>query len=80
MDEKIINDLKRLKEEIDLAKEDKAKAEGRLQNLMERLETEFSLSSVKEANAEMERLNKEVKKLEEEVNEKYTKLKDTYEW
>lgn len=80
MDEQIIRDLKKLKEEIDTAKEDKAKAEGRLQNLMERLKTEFKLDSVEEAKEEMKRLNNEAEKLEEEVEEKYTKLKQTYEW
>ena len=53
-----------LKDEIERAKEDKAKDEGRLSSLMERLSEEYGLNSLDEAEKKIDEIEKEVSVLD----------------
>lgn len=73
-----IDDLMAIKRNVEANKEKKARLEGKLSSLMERLEKEFGCKSLKDAekklkelNSEMERMEKELTKGVEDIQEKY---------
>lgn len=77
--EEIIKDLKKYKEEIDLAKGKIARLEGQKEELLKRLKSEFNLNSLAEAQKQMEKDLKELQKLKQEVEDLYNELKEKFE-
>jgi uncharacterized protein YpuA (DUF1002 family) len=75
-----IQELERLKKEIDTAKTGLAREEGKLQALMEKLEKEFGLTSVEEAEEKAAALVLEIRELEIDISERLKDLKAKYEW
>lgn len=73
-------ELMKLKDDIEEAKQQKAKDEGRLDSLMERLDTEFGIKTLNEAEKEVAKIEKEITGLEKEYNDGFKKLKENYEW
>ena len=69
-----------LKNEIDRAKEDKAKDEGRMSSLMERLKEEYGLNSLDEAEKKIAEIEKEVSTLDREYDTGLKKLREKYQW
>jgi len=69
-----------LKNEIEKAKEEKAKDEGRLASLMERLEEEFGLKSLNDAENKIAEIEKKVSTLDKEYDNGLKKLKENYQW
>jgi hypothetical protein len=76
----IINELESLKETIEQTKEDAAKIEGRLQVTLERLKTEFELSSIEEAEEKIVSLKEELAILDRKIEKEFLELKQEYEW
>jgi uncharacterized membrane-anchored protein YhcB (DUF1043 family) len=76
----IQSELGRLKTAIDEAKSEKAKLEGRSQELLNQLKTDFKLDSISSAEKEIVKLKNRLEKLDEEISKQYDLLKEKYEW
>ena len=68
--------LLNLKEGIEDAKEDKAQAEGRLQNLQERLAEEFDCNSTAKAEKILNRLESSIDKLKTKLSDGLADLEE----
>jgi predicted nucleic acid-binding Zn-ribbon protein len=78
--ESMLAELERLKKEIDQAKIDKATAEGRLDSLMKQLKTDYGLSSIAEAEKELNKLTEEINGNQKKVDGLFAELKTKFEW
>jgi chromosome segregation ATPase len=78
--QKMMSDLDRLETEIDAAKTDLSRAEGRQQAILTQLQQEFQLTTIDEAQKLFEETVKEQKEKEAKLQEDYTSLKKIYEW
>ena len=67
-----------IKKKIDAAKTEKAQIEGALTQLMERLKSEFQLSSVEEAEEKLAQLKEESSKLQGEIDLGMKTLREKY--
>jgi predicted nucleic acid-binding Zn-ribbon protein len=76
----IEKDIKKLKNEIDIAKQEKAEAEGSLKTLLSRLKNEFNLTNIEKARAKVIALQEEKVTIESELDESFEELSDNYEW
>ena len=76
----IQSELGRLKTGIDEAKGNVSKLEGREEELLKQLKTEFGLASVEAAEKEMVTLKKQSETKEIEIQKQFAELKETYEW
>ena len=61
--------LLRLKTQIDTAKTTKAQSEGRLNELMRRLHTDFKCKTVQQARTRLQQLNTAVEELEQTIED-----------
>jgi len=77
---KILDDLNQIKKKIEEAKREKAKYEGRLDELMKRLKEEFGIKSVQQARKKLTILEKKVDSLEEEIESRLQELKTKCNW
>ena len=73
-------DLLRMKEQITEAKENKAKAEGRLQQLMKELKSKFGCNTLVAAQKKMKTLDANIDKKVAELDKGIEQLKESYEW
>jgi predicted nucleic acid-binding Zn-ribbon protein len=78
--ESMLMQLEKLKKEIDQAKIDKATAEGRLDSLMKQLKTDYGLSSIAEAEKELNKLTDEINGNQKKVDGLFAELKTKFEW
>ncbi len=78
--EAISKDLNDLKDEISSSKEKLSKLQGREEELMKRLKSEFSLSSLSEAQKTIGKKATDLETLRTEIEKKYTDLKTQFEW
>jgi len=78
--DKIERDLADLKEEIENAKKEGARAEGQKEQILKSLEKEIDTTDIKKAEKMVKKLIEENKELEEEIEKKYQELKEKYEW
>jgi chromosome segregation ATPase len=76
----IQSDLSRLKKGIDEAKNNVAKLEGREQELLSQLKTDFKLDSIEAATKEVAKMKISIDKKEKEIQEQYDKLKEEFDW
>lgn len=72
-------DIKRLKQRIDKAKKEKAKAEGSIKTLKDRLKKEYNLDSFDEAKTHIDALGADISKIEGILNKLYKELKEKHE-
>jgi chromosome segregation ATPase len=77
--EKIIEELNSLQKQIQDSKTKKAQLEGRREEQMNRLK-EFGVKTIEEGNKKLEKIIKELGKLETEIQEKFKTLKENFEW
>lgn len=77
---KIIEKVEDYKEQIKKSEIEKAKLDGKKEEILKYLKDKFNISSIKEAEEQLEKLKKDKKFLEEEIEEKMEKLKNDYEW
>ena len=73
-------ELGRLKKGIDEAKNNKAKLEGREQELLAQLKNDYGLASVEDAEKEVVKLKSLVVKREEDIRKQFDILKSEYDW
>lgn len=71
--------LLKLKEDIDQAKSKVSELKGRQQSLNEQLSEEWNCSSVKEAEAKVKKLEKEITDLDNKINEGIKELEEKYD-
>ena len=75
----ILDELERLGHSIDEAKEDKLRAEIGLENDLKNLKDKFNLEE-DGISRELESFDQELLAIETEMNEKFGKLQQDYEW
>ena len=68
-----------LKERIEEAKTDKSKLEGRLEELMKRLDTDFGCKTVPAAEKKLKVFKKEITDMQSELDMGIDELKEIYE-
>ena len=73
-------DLKNLKDNIDNAKTNLAKLEGRETELLKQLKKDFGVNTIEEAEKKITQLEKEYKKKKESIEKDYKTLKEQYDW
>ena len=76
----ILKELEELGDQIETAKSEKAKEEGRLDEMSKTLKTEFEVDSLGKAGNLLTKWEKELKDLDEEIQTDYTELKTNYTW
>ncbi len=76
----ILRELERLDKEIKNAEKDISTEEGKVSAYMETLEKEYGLTSIVDAEAELHRLTDEKVMLDGQINEKFSTLKEQYNW
>lgn len=72
--------LEELKKKIDAAKNKKARAEGSLDNIKAQLKKEFEVNTLKEAQAQLDELNKDIEKDELRFKELTEELNEITDW
>jgi hypothetical protein len=75
----ILEEVKTIKQDIEDAKQEKAKAEGVLSEHMRTLKS-FGIKSIVDGNKKLKVFQKEIKVLESSIQEKFTQLEENYEW
>jgi len=76
----VIRQLEKLDKEIEAAKNDLGRSEGRLSALMQSLERDFSLKTLDEAEKELASLKNQIEKMRSEFDSSFAKLKESYQW
>ncbi len=76
----IQNELNRLKIGIEEAKTEIARLEGRRQELLRQLKSEYGIESMEEAEERLKELQKEKVAKEEEIRAAFLALKSEYDW
>jgi len=74
----VLQEIEKLKNKIQNAELEKAKCEGRLESLHQKLQS-YGITDVKEVEAIINNLDAERLKIEENINKKINKLKDLIE-
>ena len=72
--------LLEMKEQIENAKTEKAKLEGRLQGYLEELKTKFKCDSLEEAEKKLKVLKAQKEKAQQAIQTKMDDLENNYEW
>ena len=76
---KIIGEVKNLKKAQEEAKLELSKFNGQLEQEMKRLESDFGLKNLPEAETEFDKLKTKLSKIDSLIVKKYRKLKDEYD-
>ncbi len=73
-------DLKyeRMKAEVERLKRESARAEGALEQLMNRLQEEFDCESIEEAQAKLEELDRAAKKAEKKCDKAWKEFEENF--
>jgi len=79
MAESVTDKLLDLKDKIDKAKEGKAKAEGKMEELMARLKKDFDITSLVGAKRKLEKLEKEAADIKKELDDGLADLEKEYD-
>ena len=74
----LANQLLSLKRQIEVDKEKKARLEGQLASLMDRLKKEFNCETIEEAQKKVSKLNKDIERLTKSVKEKIDIIRQGY--
>ncbi len=76
--DEIIEQLEDLEEKFEEKKESLARDEGRLESLQERMMKDFGVQTLKAAEKDLTKLDKEIISSEDELHSKYTELKERF--
>lgn len=76
---KVIREIKTLEKEQEETKLTHSKLLGQRESEVDRLEKEFSLTTLEQADKELDKLQKRLAKIDEQIISKYTSLKDRYD-
>lgn len=80
MADKIEDKLIKMKKTIDDAKQKSAQLQGALDQVKQRLQSEFNISSLEGAEALLDEMEMEISELEEAISKQIKKLESDYEW
>lgn len=72
--------LERMREKLERAKQERAEAEGALKQLLKDLEKEFGCKDSASAKKKLEQLQQKRDKLDAEIEEGIAELEDKYDW
>lgn len=72
--------LKTIKSNIEKSKSELSESKGQKKALLHRLKKEYGLENLMEAEHAVKKLEKEIEILQEEVDNKYSKLKEKYDF
>jgi hypothetical protein len=75
----VIREIKTLEKEQEQAKLDHSKLLGQRESEVDRLKKEFNLTTLAQADKELDKLQKRLAKIDEQIILKYTNLKDRYD-
>ena len=78
--DKVIKEMQELKESIDQASHDVANTEGRVSSSLERLKKELKQPSLEVAKKKVGKNKETLQSLEREITEKFSKLREEYEF
>jgi uncharacterized membrane-anchored protein YhcB (DUF1043 family) len=76
----ILAELKKMKDDVDISKNEVSKAEGRKEELFNRLQKEYGMKSLEVAEKQIEELVKTSSDLEKEIRSEHSILKNDYKW
>ena len=77
--QEIIYNLNKMKEKIDEAKDNIARQEGRLQEMIERLQTEFDCKTLEHAEKLLEKLKQEYAEKTESITTNFLITKEKFD-
>jgi len=77
--EQIVQELTDIKQDIQNAKEEKAKCEGALAEQMKALKA-MGVKSIADGKKQINLLQQKTAKLEAKIHTQYSKLQESYEW
>jgi hypothetical protein len=77
--DQIVQELTDIKQDIQNAKEEKAKCEGALTEQLKTLKS-MGIKSVVDGKKKVQILKKEILKLEDDIQTQYIELKEAYTW
>ena len=69
-----------LEQQVELAKRDKARLEGRVEELMNRLKTEFNVTTVEEAETLLAKMQQDIADNSKRIENMYSQLNTKYGW
>jgi archaellum component FlaC len=78
--EEIVKSLERLDSSIKTAEKEFSSLGGQLKLLQERLEKEYGVKTIEEAEKLVSKLEKGVSEGEAEIKQAFTELKNSYDW
>jgi len=78
--QEIIDSLLKLEKQIEEAKKHADQLEGRLQEQIKRLKTDFNVDSLEKGIKLLEQLKTELEKKEEETKLKFKNLTEEFDW
>ena len=74
----VVEKLNRIKKRIDKAKKEMAMLEGKKEQLLARLKSEFRVDSIEQAKEKLETLKDKKDRIETEIEEKMSKLEEYF--
>ena len=74
----VVEKLNRIKKRIDKAKKEMAMLEGKKEQLLARLKSEFRVDSIEQAKKKLETLKDKKDRIETEIEEKMSKLEEYF--
>jgi chromosome segregation ATPase len=77
--EKIIEELNSLQKQIQDSKTKVSQLEGKREAQLAQLQ-EFGVKTIEEGNKKLEKMGKELGKLETDIQTRFKSLKESYEW
>ncbi len=77
---KLANKLMKMKEQIEEAKVEKNREEGKLEELLKQLKKEFKCKNLNEAKKILVGMEREIDKEEDALEKGINKLEESYEW
>lgn len=76
----MIQELESLKKEIEDAKIEKARLEGQLKSVQERMRAEYNCRTVEDAQKKLTRMERDWDKLANTIETDFNELQEMYEW
>ena len=72
-------ELKNIKEDLEIKQKNRDQLQGKLDSLMERLEKDYDLKTLEEAQEELKALSKEIEVGEKQITKEYNEILDMVE-
>lgn len=76
----VLEELNKIDREIRQANREKDQAEGAKKSILENMKKAYGVSTKKEAKKKIQEMEKEMDKLVDEIEAKFTDLQENYSW